>query len=134
MGRAHRYCGQAQGARRRRCGDIVDDEQRRDCPQYLCAQRVPAAQGHLLRWRSSTICPYRLRRAALHLPLWRSERGPSYFHHGLLGEPTFLPPRGARAMGTIPSNTRTGSLYEKESSALPAKAHAKPIVNPCRSR
>jgi hypothetical protein len=24
--------GQAQGARRRRCGDIVDDEQRRDCP------------------------------------------------------------------------------------------------------
>ena len=29
--------------------DIVDDEQRRDCPQPLCAQRVPAAQGHLLR-------------------------------------------------------------------------------------
>jgi hypothetical protein len=24
--------GQAQGARRRRCGDIVDDEQRGDCP------------------------------------------------------------------------------------------------------
>ena len=85
MGRVHRYCGQAQGARRRRCGDIVDDEQRRDCPQYLCAQRVPAAQGHLLRWRSSTICPYRLRRAALHLPLRRSERGPLYFYHGLLG-------------------------------------------------
>ena len=30
IGRAHRYCGQDQGARRRRCGDIVDDEQRRD--------------------------------------------------------------------------------------------------------
>ena len=35
--------------------DIVDDEQRRDCPQPLCAQRVPAPQGHLLRWRSSTM-------------------------------------------------------------------------------
>ena len=85
IGRAHRYCGQDQGARRKRCGDIVDDEQRRDCPQYLCAQRVPAAQGHLLRWRSSTISPYRLRRAALHLPLRRSERDLLYFHHGLLG-------------------------------------------------
>jgi hypothetical protein len=84
-GRAHRYCGQGQGARRRRCGDIVDDEQRRDCPQYLCAQRVLAAQGHLLRWRSSTMSPHRLRRAALHLPLRRPERGLLYFHHGLLG-------------------------------------------------
>jgi hypothetical protein len=84
IGRAPRYCGQDQGARRRRCGDIVDDEQRRDCPQYLGAQRVPAPKGHLLRWRSSTISPYRLRRAALHLPLRRSERGPLYFHHGLL--------------------------------------------------
>jgi hypothetical protein len=28
----------AQGARRRRCGDIVDDEQRRDRPQYLCSR------------------------------------------------------------------------------------------------
>ena len=50
----------------------------------LDAQRVPAAQGHLLRWRSSTISPYRLRRVALHLPLRRSERGLLYFHHGLL--------------------------------------------------
>ena len=41
-------------------------------------------RGHLLRWRSSTISPYRLRRAALHLPLRRSERGLLYFHHGLL--------------------------------------------------
>ena len=68
--------------------DIVDDEQRRDCPQYLCAQRVLAAQGHLLRWRSSTMSPHRLRRAALHLPLRRSERGLLYFHHGLLGPET----------------------------------------------
>jgi len=66
--------------------DIVDDEQRRDCPQYLCAQRVLTAQVHLLRWRSSTMSPHRLRRAALHLPLRRSERGLLCFHHGLLGE------------------------------------------------
>ena len=85
IGCAHRSCGQDQGARRRRCGNIVDDEQRRDCPQYLCAQRVLAAQGHLLRWRSSTMSPHRLRRAALHLPLRRPERGLLYFHHGLLG-------------------------------------------------
>jgi hypothetical protein len=45
LGRAHRYCEQDQGARRRRCGDIIDNEQRRDCPQYLCAQRVPSAAG-----------------------------------------------------------------------------------------
>jgi hypothetical protein len=29
-----------------RCGNIVDDEQRRDCPQYVF-QRVPAAQGQM---------------------------------------------------------------------------------------
>jgi len=29
--------------------------------------------------------PHRLRHAALHLSLRRSERGPLYFHHGLLG-------------------------------------------------
>jgi len=34
---------------------IVDDEQRRDRPQYLCALRVPGGAGHLLRWRSSTM-------------------------------------------------------------------------------
>ena len=76
----------AQGARRRRCGDIVDDEQRRDrraTPMRLgrCADPNPsgfrAARGHLLRWRSSTMSPHRLRRAALHLPPWRPERGPS---------------------------------------------------------
>jgi hypothetical protein len=86
ISRAPGYCGQDQGARRRRCGAIVDDEQRRYCPQYPGAQRVPAAQGHLLRWRSSTIIPHRLRRAAWHLPLRRSERGLLYFHHGLLGD------------------------------------------------
>jgi len=34
---------------------IVDDEQRRDCPQPPCALWVPAARWHLLRWRSSTM-------------------------------------------------------------------------------
>ena len=34
---------------------IVDDEQRRDRPQDPCALRVPAARGHLLRYRSSTM-------------------------------------------------------------------------------
>ena len=55
---------------------IVDDEQRRDRPQFPCALRVPAARGHLLRWRSSTmhtdivcvappcICPRQARNAA----------------------------------------------------------------------
>ena len=71
---------------------IVDDEQRRDRPQSPCALRVPAARGHLRRWRSSTISPHRLRRAAWHLPppgapqAGRcSERGPSQFSDGLLG-------------------------------------------------
>jgi len=87
--------------------DMVDDEQRRDCPQPLCAQRVPAAQGHLLRTpimlciigaRSLNDAPHRMRRAALHLPLRRSERGPLYFYHGLLVQAspsatvTFAPP------------------------------------------
>ena len=51
---------------------IVDDEQRQSphvnagsiAPQSPCALWVPAARGHLLRWRS--------------------ERGLLYFHHGLL--------------------------------------------------
>jgi hypothetical protein len=57
---------------------------RTQIPQDLCAQRIPAAQGHLLRWRSSTMPPHRLRRAAWHLPLRRSERGLLCFHQGLL--------------------------------------------------
>ena len=36
-------------------GRIVDDEQRRDCPQSPCAQRVPAARGRMQRWRASTM-------------------------------------------------------------------------------
>jgi hypothetical protein len=43
--------------------------------QPPCALRVPAVRGHLLRWRSSTMFQHRLRRAALHLPTRRSERG-----------------------------------------------------------
>ena len=35
---------------------IVDDEQRRDRPQSPCALWVPAVRGHLLRWRSLTMC------------------------------------------------------------------------------
>ena len=55
---------QAQGARRRRCGDIVDDEQRSDrraTPVRLGRFADPdpfgfrVARGHLLRWRSSTM-------------------------------------------------------------------------------
>jgi len=45
---------QAQGARRKSMpGRIVDDEQRRDCPQSPCARVVPAARGYLLRCRAS---------------------------------------------------------------------------------
>jgi hypothetical protein len=48
--------GQGRGARRRSMpGCIFDDEQRRDCPQSPCAQRVPAARSHLLRCRASTM-------------------------------------------------------------------------------
>jgi len=36
-------------------GRIVDDEQHRDCPPSPCARRVPAARGHLLRCRASTM-------------------------------------------------------------------------------
>jgi hypothetical protein len=46
--------------------------------------RVPAARKHLLCWRSSTMAPHRLRRAALHLLPRRSERGLLYFYRGLL--------------------------------------------------
>jgi hypothetical protein len=56
IGRAHWFCGQGQGARRRLmlrnasvAGDIVDDEQRRDCPQNQRAPWVPAPQGDVPR-------------------------------------------------------------------------------------
>jgi hypothetical protein len=35
---------------------IVDDEQRSDRGATPCALRVPAWHGHLMRWRSSTMC------------------------------------------------------------------------------
>ncbi len=44
-----------QGARRRRCRDIVDDELRRDRPQPPSAQKVAAGRPHLLRCSSSPI-------------------------------------------------------------------------------
>jgi hypothetical protein len=50
---------------------------------WVCAAAQP--RGHLLRWRSSTMFPHRLRRSALHLPLRRPERDLLCFHHGLLG-------------------------------------------------
>jgi hypothetical protein len=59
---------------------IVDDEQRRDRPQHPCALRVPAARGHLQRSVLALLDDvhrHRLRRAALHLPPWRSERDAS---------------------------------------------------------
>jgi hypothetical protein len=60
IGRAHRACEASSRREEEAMRDIVDDEQRRDCPQPLCAQRVPAAQGHLHRWRSSTMSSHRL--------------------------------------------------------------------------
>ena len=63
---------------------IVDDEQRRDRPQSPCALRVPAARGHLRRWRSSTM----------------------YTDIACVAPPCICP-RGAR--NAAPSNSRTGS-------------------------
>jgi hypothetical protein len=63
---------------------IVDDEQRRDRPQPPCALWVPAARGHLRRWRSSTM----------------------YIDIACVA-PSCIHPRGAR--NAAPSNSRTGS-------------------------
>ncbi len=53
MGLARR----AQGARRRRCrGTSSTTSNAAIAAQPPCALRVPAALGHLLRWRSSTMC------------------------------------------------------------------------------
>ena len=69
----------AKSAKRRRCADIVDDEQRRGCPQCTGAQRVSAMQA---------IRVYRRGAPTQQMPLRRSKRGPLYFHHGLLGRQT----------------------------------------------
>ena len=66
-------------------GRIVDDEQRRDCPQAPCAQRVPAARGHLLRCHASMM------------------------HKDIAcGPAPCIWPHGAR--NAVPFNSRTGSL------------------------
>ena len=70
--RAHRACEassrreeESDAAQSKRCDkDIVEDEQRRNCPQSLCIQWVPTAQQHL--------------------PLHRPVRGLLYFHNGFL--------------------------------------------------
>ena len=67
---------------------IVDDEQRRDRPQPPCALRVPAARGHLRRWRSSTM----------------------YTDIACVAPPCICP-RGAR--NAAPPNSRTGSYSLK---------------------
>ena len=68
---------------------IVDDEQRRDCLQSPCALRVPAARGHLRRWRSSTM----------------------YGDIACVAPPCICP-RGAR--NAAPPNSRTGSYLTSD--------------------
>ena len=50
----------------------------------LPARRGAAAGGHLLRWRSSTMAPHRLRRGALHLPARRSRQNATFIHYQAL--------------------------------------------------
>ena len=44
------------------------------------ARRGKAAGGNLLRCRSSTMAPHRLRRGALHLPAQRSRQNANVIH------------------------------------------------------
>ena len=83
---------------------IVDDEQRRDRPQHPCALRVPAARGHLRLVLAllDDVHRHRLRRAAWHLPPWRSERGPSQFSDGLLS----ARPRAPQTYSTVRRGAR----------------------------
>jgi len=46
----------------------------------LQARRGAAAGGHLLRCRSSTMTPHRLRRGALHLPARRSRQNATFIY------------------------------------------------------
>jgi len=74
MGLARR----AQGARRRRCGDIVDDEQRSDrsaSPMRPLGSGGAGASAALALL--DDVPRHRLRRAALYLPPQSQERGPS---------------------------------------------------------
>ena len=84
-GRAHGAC-EANSRREEEAMSlhIVDDEQRRDCPQPPCALRVPATRGDLRRWRSSTM----------------------YTDIGCRAPPG-ISPRGAR--NATPANSRTDS-------------------------
>ena len=81
MGLARR----AQGARRRRCRCAsLTTSNAAIAGQPPCALWVPAARGHLLRWRSSTMCT-----------------------NIACVAPPCICPRGAR--NAAPPNSRTGS-------------------------
>jgi hypothetical protein len=75
---------------------IERDEQRRIRPQPPPARRVAAARRHVLRCRSSEMAPHRLRRGALNLTPWRSQRGPSQIDSHPLSS------------GVVPGLARTG--------------------------
>jgi len=66
-------------ARRERRAYRVVCKERATTPSGLraAARRGAAAGGHLLRCRSSTMSPHRLRRGVLHLPARRSRRSAS---------------------------------------------------------
>ncbi len=81
MGLARR----AQGARRKRCGAIVDDEQRRDrraTPMRPLGSGLAGASAALALL--DDVHRHRLRRAALHLPPPGQERGHFYYSDRLL--------------------------------------------------
>ena len=82
---------------------IGRDEQRRLRPQPPPALWVAAARRHVLRCRSSEMAPHRLRRGALTLAPWRSQRGPSQIDsHPLrpLAERRGASPGGRRSLAS----------------------------------